>query len=411
MRKSTRIGIALISLLTSCVTLLNCATPLDDRGPPKKPITKERKPMEATIAAAGTGGVNGEVMPAGNWTLDWAEEFDGTRLDTTTWATKTDAYADQCLGNKADNKLEYNVPENVTVNGGILTITAKREDRNGYTWTSGLITTGHSCDTIPAKRRIIKPNQYMSTRQKLPSVPGMWPAFWTWGGGTELGRNEVDAYEFHGDNPRLLELTNQSILNGGDTAHKDYTAAVDIGADWHVFSVYLGTSNVIWYLDGQEIFRGEGFSPNPEEPESAIITNLSIDNGKYHPPPTVNSAQMMVDWIRVYSGTPTAGGGPAPMTPMAPDSRLCECTAPGTPHPDCPPEPPQGCADAGTPPPPPNSRLCECTAPGTPYPDCPPEQPQGCGNAPQPPSSRLCECTAPGTPYPECPPEKPAGCP
>jgi hypothetical protein len=242
---------------------------------------------------AGSGGNSPQdPLPPGNWTLKWSDEFDGTSLDTTRWATQSDSYWDQCQGNQGDHKLEYNLPKNLAVENGVLTITAQREDYQApsgidYAWTSGLITTGHACGNDPPNGGMVQPGDYLQTRTKLPGDIGMWPALWTWS-------DEIDVYEYHPDNPTLLELTNHT----GETDGTYYDAGVDLSQGWHWLGAHVGVDQVVWYLDGQPIFTSpKGFVSGG----ASIIVNLSVVDGEYHPVPEVDVAKLEVDSVKVFS--------------------------------------------------------------------------------------------------------------
>lgn len=232
-----------------------------------------------------------DPLPPGSWTLAWQDEFSGDRLDPTRWTTYSDSYADGCRGNRADHKLEYNLPANVSVRSGVLTITARRQAYTSptgrrYPWTSGLITTGHSCGHDPSNGVTVRPGDFIQQHARLPAQPGMWPAFWTWA-------DEVDVYEYHPDNRRILEMTNHAP--GGGSRYQD--VGLDLSAGWHHFGVYLGADRVDWYLDGRRIysdprgFAGSGVS---------LITNLSIADGTYHPVPSASTGRLQVDSVKVY---------------------------------------------------------------------------------------------------------------
>jgi len=235
-----------------------------------------------------------DPLPPGSWTLHWQDEFSGTSLDTSKWTTWTSAYADECRGNHGDHKLEYNLPQNLVVGNGVLTITAKKQNYTSpsgtpYTWTSGLITTGDSCGHDPAGGVTVRKGDYIQIEAKLPGQMGMWPAFWTWQGPT----NEVDVFEYHPDNPTLLELSNHTP-GGGDF---NYDAGYNLSAGWHYFGAYLGSSTVDYYLDGELIYR----DPHPFNSAGAkLIIDLAVSDGTYHAAPTGTSAQMLVGSAKVF---------------------------------------------------------------------------------------------------------------
>lgn len=243
------------------------------------------------VGGAGGSGPS-DPLPPGTWTLKWSDDFDGDALDVTKWATKSDSYWDQCQGNQGDHKLEYNLPKNLAVANGLLTITAQREDFSApsgidYSWTSGLVTTGNACGNDPPNGAFVEPGDYLQTRTKLPGDLGMWPALWTWS-------DEVDVYEYHPDNPGLLELTNHT----GDTDGTYYDAGVDLSQDWHYLGALVGADQITWYLDGAPIFTSpKGFESNG----ASIIVNLSVVDGEYHPLPQVDVSKLEVDSVKVFS--------------------------------------------------------------------------------------------------------------
>jgi beta-glucanase (GH16 family) len=247
-------------------------------------------------AATGSGGASvAPPLPPGKWTLKWSDDFDGAALDETKWTTQSDSYSDQCRGNHPDHKLEYNLPQNLAVSGGVLSITAKREAHVApsgisYTWTSGLITTGHGCGDDPPNGGVVVPGDYLQTRARLPGDLGMWPALWTWS-------DEVDVFEYHPDNPTLLEVTNHT--GEGDGFY--YDSGIDLSLEWHYFGALVGADQVVWYLDGQPFFTSpKGFQTDA----AAIIVNLSVVDGVYHPVPRVDESVLEVDSVEVYSALP-----------------------------------------------------------------------------------------------------------
>lgn len=68
----------------------------------------------------------------------------------------------------------------------------------------------------------------LEARVRLPTALGAWPAIWTW----RDGGQEIDVFEYHPDNPDLLELSNHVR-----SAHHYYRdEAVRPGAGWTSWS-------------------------------------------------------------------------------------------------------------------------------------------------------------------------------
>jgi beta-glucanase (GH16 family) len=237
-----------------------------------------------------------DPVPPGDWAVRWQDNFDGQRIDPHKWTTWSASYSEGCRGNKPDHKLEYNLPRNLRVANGTLTIRAERERYTSpggetYDWTSGLITTGDSCGHDPAGGAFVQQGDYIQVRTKLPGELGMWPAFWTW----NAGGNEVDVFEYHPNNRSLLELTNHTPGGGGHY----YDTGYDVSAGWHHIGAYLGADKVDWYLDGELMYS----DPNGFASDGAyLIVDLAVVDGTYHPAPPagVDSAVMRVDSVKVF---------------------------------------------------------------------------------------------------------------
>ena len=110
------------------------------------------------------------TMDPSDMKLVWSDEFNGTSLNTDYWTYE--------IGNGSwgwgNNEQQYytNSEENVSVSNGTLKITAKYESIGGKNYTSGRIKTSG---------KVEPGNGYVVARIKLPSVNGIWPAFWMLG--------------------------------------------------------------------------------------------------------------------------------------------------------------------------------------------------------------------------------------
>jgi hypothetical protein len=110
----------------------------------------------------------------------WAKVFDEDfSTDLSKWNIWT--------GGAYNNELQLYQAANLTINGGILSIAAKKESKTGPV-TPGSSTTktfGFTSGRIESKTLFSAnasiPKVRFSARIKLPSGNGMWPAFWTYG--------------------------------------------------------------------------------------------------------------------------------------------------------------------------------------------------------------------------------------
>ncbi|MFE2165322.1 beta-glucanase [Streptomyces sp. NPDC059447] len=182
------------------------------------------------------------------------------------------AYPDGGPTNPGDNKLDHLV-ENPSYSRTGTFLATLRTDGN---WDTGLLTTEGSDEGF-----MVRTGDVLETRVRLPVELGAWPAIWTW----RDGGNEVDVFEYHPDNPDLLELSNH--VRGGQRYHR--SPAVAPGG-WVDLKVEFGQRSVVWWVDGTRVFadrRGVGRGWR-----AYLIVNLSVCAGRYHPAPDPGVSRM-----------------------------------------------------------------------------------------------------------------------
>ncbi|MFJ2862202.1 hypothetical protein [Kitasatospora sp. NPDC087314] len=229
--------------------------------------------------------------PVAGKSLTWSDEFNGPISWGSRWVgDKTSSYK-YGNHNPDDNKLDWLNKNNVSVANGVATFTAAPSGstlENGkQAWNTGFLTTEGSSEGFQ-----VKTGDYAETRVKLPSGSGAWPALWTW----KNGNGEVDSFEYHPDNPNLLELTNH--VNPGNP--KYYADASAIAKDqWVTIGTYYGATSVDWYVNGVKVFSdGKGVGANWS---AYLILNLSVGAGQYHPAPQGTAPiTFAADYVRVY---------------------------------------------------------------------------------------------------------------
>ncbi|MEU3463487.1 beta-glucanase [Streptomyces sp. NPDC006733] len=175
------------------------------------------------------------------------------------------AYPEGGPVNPGDDKLDHLVPDADYSRTGTFRAT-RRPDGS---WDTGLLTTEGS-----AQEFTVRTGDTLRTRVRLPEEIGAWPAIWTW----RDGRNEIDVFEYHPDNPGLLELSNH--VRG---AHRSYTDASVLPGAWVDLQVEFRARSVIWWVNGRRVFAdrkgvGRGW-------HAYVIVNLSVSAGRYHPAP------------------------------------------------------------------------------------------------------------------------------
>lgn len=206
--------------------------------------------------------------------------FDAPFTDRSAWAVgRTSAYPGDGR-NPGDNKLDRIGPEHGPTPDGVF---SARRARDGG-WHTALVSTEYA----PGGFELL-PGDELTATCTVHDVQGAWPALWTWGRdtrrGPQPGHGEVDAFEYHPTNPRLLELTNHVRA-----ASHDAQDAVTPGRPF-ALRVVLGESNVEWYADGRLLYADHrGVGPHWR---AWPVVCVSVAAGRYgHLPPAPGTGEL-----------------------------------------------------------------------------------------------------------------------
>ncbi|WP_051841829.1 beta-glucanase [Streptomyces sp. NRRL F-5193] len=186
--------------------------------------------------------------------------------------------------NPLDNKLDHLVDDPAYCRSGVFRATRRRDGL----WDSGLLTTEGSTEGFE-----VRAGDVLEARVRLPVETGAWPAIWTW----RDGGQEIDVFEYHPDNPDLLELSNRVR----STHHYHRSPDIRPGG-WVDLRTEFGARSVVWWVNGSRVFadgRGVGRSWH-----ACLIVNLSVCAGRYHPTPDPETDAMdfEVSELRVFRG-------------------------------------------------------------------------------------------------------------
>lgn len=209
--------------------------------------------------------------PSASATAVPGAKFTANFFDRTQWVSgRTSSYPGRT--NPNDNKLDYLDTAWPSKPGAFA---ASR--RSDGTWLADLLTTEGS-----QKAFRVRAGDTINTVFTLPtSAQGSWPAVWTW----KDGGSEIDVFEWHPDNPDLLELSNH-VRGGGF-----YYRSPSIGPGKQVtMAVTCGAESVVWKVNGHTVYAdgngvGSGWS-------AYLIVNLSVCAGHYHPAPSVATSSL-----------------------------------------------------------------------------------------------------------------------
>lgn len=234
-------------------------------------------------------------------TLVWADEFNGSALNTNDWNYNVGDGCPNCgWGN---NELQfYTAGENVYMSNGKMIIEARKESRGGKNYTSSRLTT--------MGKKSFKFGR-IDLRAKLPKGQGIWPAFWMLGDNFPTAGwptcGEIDIMEFLGhDLTKIYSTIHFRAGTGSRNISKSYVNPTPIPDEYHVYSLIWETDNMRMLIDDK--FIGEfkasdlGGAAYPFNEKFFFLLNIAVGgNWPGSPNPSTYFPQwMFVDYIRVF---------------------------------------------------------------------------------------------------------------
>lgn len=241
-----------------------------------------------------------------SYQLVWQDEFDGTAIDTTKWSFQIgngEAYGIPGWGN---NELQYYTgrPENARVDSGMLIIEARREDLEGFKFTSSRMRSLNKGDWRHGRIEI---------RAKLPEGQGIWSAIWmlptdnVYGGWPQSG--EIDIMEALGHEPDKVHST----VHYGPAwpNNRNYSRAYTLqegtfSEDFHLFSLEWTQNKMVFMVDGETISTVVPgtipYAVYPFNERFHLLLNIAV-GGNWPGNPdqtTVFPQRMYIDYVKVY---------------------------------------------------------------------------------------------------------------
>ncbi|ADG67232.1 glycoside hydrolase family 16 [Planctopirus limnophila DSM 3776] len=302
-------------------------------------------------------GRNQAAEPTSEWKLTWSDEFAGSEIDRKKWDFDLgngfyNYHSNQWISGWGNNELQYYTkePENAFIRDGMLHIRAVKESYQGCGYTSAKLKTRQRDGSPLFNQKYGK----FEFRAKLPTEKGVWPALWMLPQGDSYGpwaaSGEIDVMEARGQEPGKVLGT---VHYGGrwpQNAHSGDEFIFPAGtsmADFHTYAVEWEPGKISWLVDGK-VYQTQNFWwstsgvqgtsgqgkkpageqdlnpwPAPFDQPFYLIMNVAV-GGNFLGPPDEKSqfpAEMIVDYVRVYSSTkpasivPPRGEGKLPFQP------------------------------------------------------------------------------------------------
>ncbi|MBA4065582.1 MAG: hypothetical protein C0501_18085 [Isosphaera sp.] len=297
---------------------------LRSRSSSARPKTRRPSPLRTE----GVEGLESRLVlspPGTGWQMVFADEFNGTALDTDVWTAAS-----------GSRRNAVNTPAAVSVGGGNLTITT-------YTNETG----GHRTGFVGSKDKFQATYGYWEARINFQDSPGMWSAFWVHSPtiGSPLGDpytagTEIDIVEHRVRDAGGADISNKTVSNlhwdGYGANHqstgsglKNNPGSTPLQGNFHTYAMQWDPTGYRFYIDGTQVWsttqaisgRSEFIYLTSEVENYGWAGNIPA--GGYGSLAT-SQTKMVVDWVRVWqrpvSDVPNqvlneaAGGFSVPLT-------------------------------------------------------------------------------------------------
>ncbi len=269
-------------------------------------IITAKKEGEAIITATSNGESASCKVNVQNpgYSLVWSDEFETNSLNTKNWNID--------IGNGnwgwGNGESEYYTgrTDNLRIENGVLVIQAKKENYQGFGYTSGRINSKNKIDFAYGK---------IEARISLPSGAGTWPAFWMLGYGSWPTCGEIDIMEHIGSNPTMISHALHTAEKNGGNSWSSRNYKVGIENNFHTYSIEWeksiddGDDCIKFYVDGNltatkwQANNVDDVRQWPFTDNFYIILNLALGGtmgGTIDDTIFGNQILMKVDYVRVY---------------------------------------------------------------------------------------------------------------
>ena len=240
----------------------------------------------------------------GDMVLVWSDEFDYNGLpDSKKWSYDTEGNATG-WGNNESQYYTASRLKNAEVKDGFLSITAHREDFEGFKYTSARLVTRQKGDWLYGR---------VEVKAKLPDGRGMWPAIWMlptdWSYGGWPASGEIDIMENIGYDPyKIVGTVHTEAYNHMIGTQKGATTNVQsCYGDFHIYAIEWEVREIRFYVDDLHYFtftnECTGYKAWPFDKRFHLLLNVAVGGnwgGMQGIDDSIFPRSMIVDYVRVY---------------------------------------------------------------------------------------------------------------
>ena len=245
------------------------------------------------------------------WTTDFFDDFDTFNKDN--WQDQLLWVNDEYQCYVRDNQYGTREVSNGTLKIKVINIGKKRPCDNFNKFGKQQNDTQYVAGRIASKNRkeFIKGRWTARLKVENSGQGGMFPAWWLLGAYNNeppiedtdetvcwpmTGSGEIDIFEHHSDGGPD-HYAARAIKNGGKCGDGDWQALMLVQSakldEFHEYAVEFVGDDIIYRLDGKEVFRNEGQANEFPEPLFAILNFAKINDM-----PMTGEWIMEVDWVK-----------------------------------------------------------------------------------------------------------------
>lgn len=317
---------ALVATLAACVPPPTPRPTTTTRPPatsrPTATTTSSTSTTSTTTTTAPAAASPRPVGPSGEFTLLFSDDFDGEELADAWWPNRW--FADQCSSGAGDPELQWytRLPENVSVSGGMLHLTARRETYSCGEWadrfpatrqfTSGWVQTGGSADRNGVNAPVgfsCTVGCYVEASVKMPEGALTFPAMWmlpvedSGRSRSYPTRPEIDVVEFY-DRWDSWEHHLHTTCSGSPRSFGETFAGPDSTGGFHTVGMWWRSpSRLEFYVDGRPAWTYTGCGIPGAGVQMYLILNHAVGHAAPNPQPSEPFPKtMLVDYVRAWHG-------------------------------------------------------------------------------------------------------------